>query len=125
SAAPGPAPSRPATPGTTPPARTYAGLGTRDYSPRATPAPPAPRTVEGVHLSRPARRAFLVVHVVAAACWLGLSLGVLALALVAAPGGFAATVEAAVRAMKLFADLLLLPIALLTLTSELVLSLGT
>lgn len=79
----------------------------------------------GVNLSRPARRAFLVVHVVAAACWLGLSLGLLALGLAAATGGSAATVEAAVRAMKLFADLLLLPIALLTLTSGLVLSLGT
>ncbi|CAL9336719.1 DUF2269 domain-containing protein [Streptomyces sp. enrichment culture] len=78
-----------------------------------------------MRLSRPARRAFLVVHAAAAACWLGLSLGLLALGVAAATGDSAATVEASVRAMKLFADLLLLPLALLTLGSGLVLALGT
>ncbi|MGN9759849.1 DUF2269 domain-containing protein [Streptomyces sp. SD31] len=78
-----------------------------------------------VKLSRPARRASLVVHVVAAASWLGLTLGLLALAVTAATTGSAVTVEASVRAMKLFADWLLLPVAFLTLVSGLVLSLGT
>ncbi|WP_217206186.1 DUF2269 domain-containing protein [Streptomyces sp. AC550_RSS872] len=76
-------------------------------------------------LSRPVRRAVLVVHVVASAGWLGLSLGLLALAVTAAGTGSAVTVEASVRAMKLFADWLLLPVAFLTLISGLVLSLGT
>ncbi|MDF3144262.1 MULTISPECIES: DUF2269 domain-containing protein [unclassified Streptomyces] len=76
-------------------------------------------------LSRPARRVSLVVHVVAAASWLGLTLGLLALGITAATTGSAVTVEASVRAMKLFADWLLLPVAFLTLVSGLVLSLGT
>ncbi|MFE2045199.1 DUF2269 domain-containing protein [Streptomyces sp. NPDC059477] len=76
-------------------------------------------------LSRPARRASLVVHAVAAACWLGLTLGLLALAVTAATAANAVTVETSVRAMKLFADWLLLPVALLTLLSGLVLALGT
>ncbi|MEV5151308.1 DUF2269 domain-containing protein [Streptomyces werraensis] len=76
-------------------------------------------------LDRPARRAFLAVHVVASAGWLGLSVGLLALGLAADTTGSPATVEAAVRSMQLFADRLLLPIALLTLGSGLVLALGT
>ncbi|MFB7456750.1 DUF2269 domain-containing protein [Streptomyces sp. NPDC088337] len=75
--------------------------------------------------SRPARRAFLVVHVVASASWLGLSLGLLALAIAAVTTGSAVTVETSVRAMKLLADWLLLPVAFATLFSGLVLSLGT
>ncbi|MEU1005643.1 DUF2269 domain-containing protein [Streptomyces tibetensis] len=76
-------------------------------------------------LSRPVRRAVLVVHVTASASWLGLSLGLLALGATAAWTGSAVTVEASVRAMKLFADWLLIPVALLTLLSGLMLSLGT
>ncbi|WP_203588008.1 hypothetical protein [Actinospica acidiphila] len=76
-------------------------------------------------LDRPARRAFLVVHVVASAGWLGLSAGLLALGLAANTTGSPATVEAAVRSMRLFADWLLLPLAFLTLGSGLVLALGT
>ncbi|WAZ26125.1 DUF2269 domain-containing protein [Streptomyces cinnabarinus] len=76
-------------------------------------------------LSRPARRATLAVHVIASAAWLGLSLGLLALGSTAAGTGSPVTVEASVRAMKLFADWLLLPIAFLTLLSGLLLSLGT
>ncbi|MGA5896808.1 DUF2269 family protein [Streptomyces venetus] len=76
-------------------------------------------------LSRPARRALLVVHVIASAGWLGLTLGLLALGITAAADGSAVTVEASVRAMRLFADWLLLPVAFLTLLSGLVLSLGT
>lgn len=78
-----------------------------------------------VKLSRPARRASLVVHVAASASWLGLTLGLLALGITAATTGSAVTVEASVRAMKLFADWLLLPVAFLTLLSGLLLSLGT
>ncbi|MFC8570459.1 DUF2269 domain-containing protein [Streptomyces sp. NPDC057245] len=79
----------------------------------------------GRQLSRPARRGLLVVHVVASAGWLGLTLGLLALGVTAASTASPAAVEAAVRSMKLFADWLLLPLALLTLTSGLVLALGT
>ncbi|MFC8199247.1 DUF2269 domain-containing protein [Streptomyces sp. NPDC060006] len=76
-------------------------------------------------LSRPARRATLVVHAAASACWLGLTLGLLALGVTAATTGSAETAEASVRAMKIFADWLLLPLAFLTLLSGLLLSLGT
>ncbi|MDN3024037.1 DUF2269 domain-containing protein [Streptomyces sp. S.PB5] len=76
-------------------------------------------------LSRPARRASLVVHVTVSACWLGLTLGLLALGITATTTGSAATVEASVRTMKLFADWLLLPLAFLTLLSGVLLSLGT
>jgi uncharacterized membrane protein len=78
-----------------------------------------------VKLSRPARRASLVVHVVASAGWLGLSLGLLALGATAATTASVATVAASVRGMQLFADWLLLPLALLTLSSGVVLALGT
>ncbi|WP_461067357.1 DUF2269 domain-containing protein [Streptomyces pseudoechinosporeus] len=76
-------------------------------------------------LTRPVRRATLVVHVAASACWLGLTLGLLVLGVTATTTGSAVTVEASVRAMKLFADWLLLPLAFLTFLSGLVLSLGT
>ncbi|WP_171139271.1 DUF2269 domain-containing protein [Streptomyces sp. S3(2020)] len=76
-------------------------------------------------LTRPARRASLVVHVTASAGWLGLTLGLLALGITAATTGSAVTVEASVRTMKLFADWLLLPLAFLTLLSGLLLSVGT
>ncbi|GGP60442.1 DUF2269 domain-containing protein [Streptomyces calvus] len=84
-----------------------------------------PGTVGCVKLSRPARRAHLVIHVTASAGWLGLTVGLLALGVTATTTGSPAAVEASVRAMKLFADWLLLPLALLTLGSGLVLSLGT
>ncbi|MDQ8707740.1 DUF2269 domain-containing protein [Streptomyces sp. LHD-70] len=76
-------------------------------------------------LDRPARRATLAVHVVAAAGWLGLTLGLLALAITAITTDSPAMTEATVRSMKLFADWLVIPLALLTLLSGLVLSLGT
>ncbi|MBR8642377.1 DUF2269 domain-containing protein [Streptomyces tuirus] len=84
-----------------------------------------PRRKPNPKLSRPARRAVLVVHVTASASWLGLTLGLLALGITATTTGSAVTVEASVRAMKLFADWLLLPVAFVTLLSGLVLSLGT
>ena len=76
-------------------------------------------------LKRPARRALLVVHVAASAAWLGLTLGLLALALTAATTESAPMIEAACRSMKVFTDWLVIPVALLTLLSGLVLSLGT
>ncbi|MET9452148.1 DUF2269 domain-containing protein [Streptomyces cinerochromogenes] len=76
-------------------------------------------------LSRPARRASLVVHVAASASWLGLTLGLLALAVTATTTGSAVTAGASVRAMKLFADWLLLPLAFLTFLSGVLLSVGT
>ncbi len=84
-------------------------------------------------LSRPARRTLLVVHVSASAGWLGLTLGLIALSITAvtadpsastAAGPGAAT-EAAVRSMKVFTDWLVLPLALATLGSGLLLALGT
>ncbi|MFD8149967.1 DUF2269 domain-containing protein [Streptomyces sp. NPDC059720] len=92
----------------------------------ATGRPAAKPTAKpAAHLPRVARRALLCVHVVTSAGWLGLTLGLLALGATAVTTGSAATVEGSVRAMKLFADWLLLPVALLTLLSGLVLSLGT
>ncbi|WP_447038587.1 DUF2269 family protein [Streptomyces sp. DSM 118878] len=76
-------------------------------------------------LSRPARRATLVVHVVGAAGWLGLTLGLAALALTALVTESPAATEAAVRSMKVFSDWLVLPLAVLTLLSGLLLSVGT
>lgn len=91
----------------------------------STPVSATPTSSASKRLSRPARRAGLVVHVLASASWLGLTLGLLAFGIAAATTGSAVTVEASVRAMKLFADWLLLPVAFLTLVSGLVLALGT
>ncbi|MEU7485226.1 DUF2269 domain-containing protein [Streptomyces sp. NPDC042319] len=95
-------------------------------------------------LSRPARRATLVVHVVVSVAWLGLTLGLLALGIAAAAAGDGASgggagtsggtgtsgaavdlAGAAYRSMKIFVDWLIVPLALLTLVTGLVLSLGT
>jgi hypothetical protein len=76
-------------------------------------------------LKRPVRRTTLVVHVAASAGWLGLTLGLLALALAAYTSESASMAEASYRSMEVFTDWLVLPLALLTLTSGLVLSLGT
>ena len=75
-------------------------------------------------LPRPARRAVLVAHVTVSVGWLGVSLCLLTLAIAGArdPDAFA---EPAYLAMKLFADWLLLPVALLSLSTGVVLSLGT
>ncbi|MFE0099222.1 DUF2269 domain-containing protein [Streptomyces sp. NPDC059009] len=76
-------------------------------------------------LHRPARRAILVVHVAVSVSWAGITLGLLALAVTAATTGSPDAAEASYRSMKLFADWLIVPVALLTLVSGLVLSLGT
>ncbi|TXS55950.1 DUF2269 family protein [Streptomyces sp. t39] len=77
------------------------------------------------HLQHPARRGVLAIHVTASAGWLGLTLGLLALALTALSSGSPSAAEASYRSMKVFTDWLVLPIALVTLLSGLVLSLGT
>lgn len=76
-------------------------------------------------LSRPTRRALLVVHVTASVSWVGITVCLLALGIAGAVNDAAASAEAAHRAMKVFGDWLLVPVALLTLVSGLVLSLGT
>ncbi|MGW2225815.1 DUF2269 domain-containing protein [Streptomyces formicae] len=103
----------------------YAEASTHGYSLCQTPLSAPMGTVFHVKLSRPARRATLVVHVVGAAGWLGLTLGLLALALTAITTQSPAVVEAAVRSMKVFTDWLVIPLALITLLSGLPLSLGT
>ncbi|SOE12422.1 hypothetical protein SAMN06272775_3416 [Streptomyces sp. 2323.1] len=83
-------------------------------------------TVDGMQqLSRPARRAVLVLHVAVSVSWLGLTLGLLALGLTGYSTGSPDMATVAYRAMKVFGDWLVLPIALMSLVSGLVLSLGT
>ncbi|MGW7514690.1 DUF2269 domain-containing protein [Streptomyces sp. NPDC054796] len=77
-------------------------------------------------LSRPVRRAALVVHVVVSVAWPGISLCLLALGVAGAlspPSSDEAA--AAYGSMRVFGDWLLAPIALTSLLSGLVLSLGT
>lgn len=76
-------------------------------------------------LKRPARRALLVLHVSASAGWLGLSLGLLGLSVAAVVSGSPTAAEASYRSMAVFANWLMIPVALLTLGSGLLLSLGT
>ncbi|MEV7281842.1 DUF2269 domain-containing protein [Streptomyces sp. NPDC093111] len=76
-------------------------------------------------LRRPARRALLVVHVSVSVSWLGLSLGLLTLGITAYTTQDPSLTDASYRAMQVFADWLLAPVALLTLGTGLVLSLGT
>ncbi|TDC76205.1 DUF2269 domain-containing protein [Streptomyces hainanensis] len=76
-------------------------------------------------LRRPVRRALLVGHVVVSVGWLGLTLCLLVLGIAGATTGSAATAEAAYRAMNIFGDWLIAPLALTTFASGLVLSLGT
>ncbi|MFJ8310182.1 MULTISPECIES: DUF2269 domain-containing protein [unclassified Streptomyces] len=77
------------------------------------------------HLSRPARRGWLVAHVAVSVSWLGLTLGLLALGVTAYTTDSAAMMGAAYRSMKVFGDWLVVPIALVTLSTGVVLSLGT
>ncbi|QKW51152.1 DUF2269 domain-containing protein [Streptomyces buecherae] len=76
-------------------------------------------------LTRSARRAVLVVHVVVSVGWLGVTCGLLTLAIAGAATDSAEAAEAAYRAMKVFGDWLVIPLSLLALVSGLVLALGT
>ncbi|MGP4109699.1 DUF2269 domain-containing protein [Streptomyces sp. 4N509B] len=77
------------------------------------------------HLPRPARRAVLITHVTVSVSWLGLSLSLLLLAVTGATADTPEVAASAYRAMKLFGDWLLVPLALTTLATGLVLALGT
>lgn len=76
-------------------------------------------------LSRPVRRWTLVLHVVVSVGWLGVDLTVLTLGATALVTGDDAMRHAAYVAMDLVGGTLLVPIALLALTTGLLLSLGT
>ncbi|GGV91684.1 hypothetical protein GCM10015535_50830 [Streptomyces gelaticus] len=104
----------------------YAEASTRDYSRCRTPDHSAPGTVFHVKpLKRSARRSLLVAHVAVSVGWLGLTVGLLALAITAFSTADLATARAATRAMKVFGDWLIVPVALFSLFSGLVLALGT
>ncbi|CAM5480180.1 membrane protein [Streptomyces xanthochromogenes] len=77
------------------------------------------------HLRRTVRKGWLVAHVAVSVSWLGLTLGLLALGITAYTTDSPAMTDAAYRAMKVFGDWLVLPIALLALVTGVVLSLGT
>ncbi|GAA1314316.1 hypothetical protein GCM10009647_041070 [Streptomyces sanglieri] len=104
----------------------YAEASTRDYSRRQTPDRLAPGTVFHVKpLKRSARRSLLVAHVAVSVSWLGLTVGLLTLGIAAFSTGDPATAQAATRAMKIFGDWLIVPIALFSLVSGIVLALRT
>lgn len=106
--------------------RSYAGFGTGGYSRRQTTDPSSLGTVFHVKpLKRPVRRGLLVAHVAVSVSWLGLTVGLLTLGVAAFVTGDATTAQAATRAMKIFGDWLVIPVALLSLLSGLVLALGT
>ncbi|MEU9096611.1 DUF2269 domain-containing protein [Streptomyces sp. NPDC048361] len=77
------------------------------------------------HLRRPARRCWMVAHVAVSVSWLGLTIGLLALGITACTTHSPAMTEAAYQAMKVFGDWLVVPIALASLGTGMVLSLGT
>ncbi|MFI6860258.1 DUF2269 domain-containing protein [Streptomyces sp. NPDC050421] len=76
-------------------------------------------------LKRRIRRSLLVTHVSVSVSWLGLTVGLLTLAVTAFATDDPVTAQAATRAMKIFGDWLVVPVALAALLSGLVLSLGT
>lgn len=76
-------------------------------------------------LKRRARRSLLVAHVSVSVSWLGLTVGLLTLGITAFTTGDPVTAQAATRAMKIFGDWLVVPVALAALLSGLILSLRT
>ena len=76
-------------------------------------------------LSRPVRRWTLVLHVIVSVGWLGIDLTLLTLGATAAFTPDPAMVHIAFTAMDTLGGILLVPIALLSLTTGLVLALGT
>ncbi|MCE4943381.1 DUF2269 domain-containing protein [Streptomyces albulus] len=78
-----------------------------------------------MQLSRPARRALLVVHVAVSVGWLGLTTGLLALGLTGFTTDAPQTAAGAYGAMRILTDHLVLPVAVLSLASGVLLALGT
>ncbi|THA62427.1 DUF2269 domain-containing protein [Streptomyces sp. A0642] len=76
-------------------------------------------------LKRRARRGLLVAHVSVSVSWLGLTVGLLTLGITAFTSDDPATAQAALRALRIFGDWLIVPVALAALLSGLILSLGT
>ncbi|MER5497886.1 MULTISPECIES: DUF2269 domain-containing protein [unclassified Streptomyces] len=76
-------------------------------------------------LKRPVRRGLLVAHVSISVSWLGLTVGLLTLGIAAFLTEDPGTARAATLAMKIFGDWLIVPVALLSLLSGLILALGT
>ncbi|MFG3139247.1 DUF2269 domain-containing protein [Streptomyces sp. NPDC048211] len=76
-------------------------------------------------LKRRTRRSLLVAHVSVSVSWLGLTVGLLTLGITAFSTGDPVTAQAATRAMKIFGDWLVVPVALGSLLTGLILSLGT
>ncbi|MEU1364866.1 DUF2269 domain-containing protein [Streptomyces sp. NPDC005803] len=76
-------------------------------------------------LKRRARRSLLVAHVSVSVSWLGLTVGLLTLGITAYATGDPVTARSATRAMKVFGDWLVVPVALGALISGLILSLRT
>lgn len=76
-------------------------------------------------LRPPARKLLLIVHLISSIGWLGLMLCLLALATTALLTNSPDTLRAAYRALPLLGDALIVPLSLLSLTSGLVLALGT
>ncbi|PBC83729.1 hypothetical protein SAMN05428945_1648 [Streptomyces sp. 2224.1] len=104
----------------------YSSPHTCGYSRRQRYRGASGATVEAMQqLSRPARRALLVLHIAVSVSWLGLTLGLLALDVTGYTTDSPDMAGVACRAMKLFGDWLVLPVALVSLVSGLVLSVGT
>jgi hypothetical protein len=79
----------------------------------------------GVNLKPGARKLTVVVHVVSSVSWLALMLCLLTLGATALVTSDPDTVRAAYRVMPILGDTLIIPLGLLSLSSGLVLSLGT
>jgi hypothetical protein len=75
----------------------------------------------GTRLTRPVRRLLLTLHVIFSVGWLGLTGVVLTLGIAGRSGGD----QAVYPAMRILSDVLLIPVALVSLVSGLALSLGT
>ena len=78
-----------------------------------------------MRLSPPLRKAALAVHLAASVGWIGAVAAYLALDLAAAMSADAATLRAAYLGMSLIADSVIVPLALASLVTGLIVSLGT
>ncbi|PRX95713.1 DUF2269 domain-containing protein [Allonocardiopsis opalescens] len=90
-----------------------------------TTAAPAASRAPRFRLPRPARRLLLTLHVGIGVGWIGLEAGVLTLLLTALNTGDTELARAAMLAVGAVADPLLVPTAVLTFATGVVLSLGT